>query len=294
MSPQANPQPDIDGDVYVTPRYLAAAIYTGDTALEPLLALSWDLRHDDLGNVYVTAPDERVRLGYLPEGEDDGLWRINAYINPHKDLFGLPAWGVCFNDRVPTEFVQAFTTSLATAYDQGPDAYLARPDSGTDEHDPFLAIVPLLKQGWEIDHPRWGVFAVQAPDGLAGLEFTTGHLDPEGELTTRDARWQLWAGKSIDRPAWYATASTDTPVALLAAVTQCVADPAPLPRWREETFSYIKDMAQLTSILPPGPPTPTPLDVQRAFESRRQAALPAVSVPRWSTTSRPALPGPRR
>ncbi|MBQ0855454.1 DUF317 domain-containing protein [Streptomyces sp. BH-SS-21] len=294
MSPQATQQPDIDGDVYVTPRYLAAATYPGDPALEPLLALSWDLRHDDLGNVYVNAPDERVRLGYLPEGEDDGLWRINAYTNAHKDLFGLPAWGVCFNDRVPTEFVQAFTTALATAYEQGPDAYLARPDSGTDEHDPFLAIVPLLKQGWEIDHPRWGVLAVQAPDGLAGLEFTTGHLDPEAELTTRDARWQLWAGKSIDRPAWYATASTDTPVALLAAVTQCVADPAPLPRWRKETFSYMKDMAQLTSILPPRPPAPTPLDVQRAFASRRPAALPAASVPRWSTTSRPALPGPRR
>ncbi|MGW3692093.1 hypothetical protein [Streptomyces sp. NPDC005125] len=50
--------------------------------------------------------------------------------------------------------------------------------------------------------PRWGVLAVQAPDGLAGLEFTTGRLDPEAELTTRDARWQLWAGTSIDRPAW--------------------------------------------------------------------------------------------
>ncbi|WP_328939273.1 DUF317 domain-containing protein [Streptomyces tauricus] len=290
MSPQATPQPDIDGDVYITPRYLAATTGIGDPALAPLLALGWDLRHDDLGNAYMTAPDERVRLGYLPEGEDDGLWRINAY----KDLFGLPAWGVCFNDRTPTEFVQAFTTALATAYEQGPEMYLARPDSGTDEHDPFLAVVPLLKQGWEIDQPRWGVFALQAPDARAGMEFTTGNLDPEAELTTRDARWQLWAGKSIERPAWYATASTDTPVALLAALTQCVADPAPLPRWREDTFSYIKDMAQLTPILPPRSPAPTPLDVQRAFASRRLAALPAASVPRWSTTSRPALPSTRR
>ncbi|TWG02632.1 hypothetical protein FHX80_111042 [Streptomyces brevispora] len=31
-----------------------------------------------IGNVYVAAPDCRVRLGLLPEGEDDGLWRINA------------------------------------------------------------------------------------------------------------------------------------------------------------------------------------------------------------------------
>ncbi|WP_406436033.1 DUF317 domain-containing protein [Streptomyces sp. NBC_00631] len=281
---------EIDGDAYVSPRYLAASTSAGDPALEPLLALGFDLRHDDLGNAYVTAPDHRVRLGYLPEGDDDGLWRINAY----KDSFGPPEWGVCFNDRVPTEFVRAFTTALAEAYGRGPDAYLARPAAGVDEHDPFLAVVPVLKQGWEIDRPRWGVFAVQSPDGLAGLEFTTGDLDPETELTTRDARWQLWAGKSIDRPAWYATASTDTPVALLTAVTECVADPAPLPRWREETFSYIKGMAQLTPILPPGPAAPTPLDVQRAAASRRPAALPAASVPRWSTTSRPALPGPRR
>ncbi|GHH95450.1 DUF317 domain-containing protein [Streptomyces capillispiralis] len=280
----------LDGDVFVSPRYLAGSTSTGDLALAPLLDHGWDLQHDDLGNVYVNAPDRRVRLGYLPEGEDDGLWRINAY----KDLFGPPTWGVCFNDRVPTEFVQAFTTALATAYEQGPDAYLARPVTGIDEHDPFLAVVPLLKQGWEIDRPRWGVFAVQAPDGLAGMEFTTGDLDPEAELTTRDARWQLWAGKSIDRPVWYATASTDTPVALLTAVTRCVADPAPLPRWRQDTLSYIEGMAQLTPIVPPQPPAPTPLDVRRAAVSRRPAALPAVSVPRWSTTSRPALPGQRR
>ncbi|MFE6163118.1 DUF317 domain-containing protein [Streptomyces sp. NPDC056486] len=290
MSHQSDPIRDIDGDVYVSPRHLASTTGIGDPALAPLLNLGWELQHDDLGNVYVSAPDRRVRLGYLPEGEDDGLWRINAY----QDSFGPPAWGVCFNDRVPAEFVAAFTTVLATAYEQGPDAYLARPVSGTDEHDPFLAVVPLLKQGWEIDRPRWAVFALQAPDGLAGMEFTTGDLDPEAELTTREARWQLWAGKSIDRAVWYATASTDTPVALLTAVTQCVADPAPLPRWREETFSYLKGMAQLTPILPPGPPAPTPLDVQRAAAARRPAALPAPSVPRWSTTSRPVLPGPRR
>ncbi|MFD8811326.1 DUF317 domain-containing protein [Streptomyces sp. NPDC059627] len=281
---------EIDGDVYVSPRHLASSTAAGDPALAPLTGLGWDLHHDDLGNAYVTAPDRKVRLGYLPEGEDDGLWRINAY----RDPFGPPAWGVCFNDRVPTEFVLAFTTALATAYQQGPDAYLARPVSGTDDHDPFLAVVPLLKHGWEIERPRWGVFAVQAPDGLAGLEFTTGALDPEAELATRDARWQLWAGKSIDRPAWYATASTDTPVALLTAVTRSIADPAPLPRWRDDTFSYIKGMAQLTPILPPGPSAPTPLDVQRAVTSRRPSALSAASVPRWSTTSRPALPGPRR
>ncbi|RZD82205.1 DUF317 domain-containing protein [Streptomyces albidoflavus] len=276
--------PEIDGDVYIWPRHLASTTGTGDPALGPLLDVGWDLRRDEDSNVYVSAPDRRVRLGYLPEGEDDGLWRINAY----KDPFGPPAWGICFNDRAPTEFVTALTTALATAYERGPDAYLARSLSGDDDHDPFLPVVPLLKRGWEIDRPRRGVFAVQALDGHTGLEFTTGHLDPEDELTTRDARWQLWAGKSVDRSVWYATASTDTPVALLTAVTECIVDPAPLPRWREATSSYIKGMAQLTPIVPPAP---TPLDIQRAVAPRRP---PAVSIPRWSTTSRPVLPGPRR
>ncbi|WP_414169107.1 DUF317 domain-containing protein [Streptoverticillium reticulum] len=283
--------PAIDGDVYVSPRYLAGTTGIGDPALAPLRDLGWSLDHDDLGNAYLNAPDRRVRLGYLPEGEDDGLWRINAY----EDPFAAPTWGVCFNDSCPTEFVTAFTTALAEAYQQGPDAYLAAPDPRSADRDPFLAVAPLINRGWQIDHPRWGVLAIQSPDGHAGLEYTTTRrLDPEAELTTRDARWQLWAGTSIDRPAWYATASTNTPVALLTAVTECVSDPAPLPRWREATFSYVKGMAQLTPIAAPRPPAPTPLDVQRAV-SRRPAALPATaSVPRWSTTSRPAVPGPRR
>ena len=37
----------IDGDVYVSPRYLAGSTGTGDPALEPLLALGWELRYDE-------------------------------------------------------------------------------------------------------------------------------------------------------------------------------------------------------------------------------------------------------
>ncbi|TFI21299.1 DUF317 domain-containing protein [Streptomyces sp. 4R-3d] len=280
---------ELDGDVFVTPRHLAGTTAVGDPGLEPLLALGWELRHDELSNVFVTAPDRKVRLGYLPEGEDDGLWRINAY----NDLFAPPVWGVCFNGDCPTEFVTAFTTALARAYEQGPDAYLAPPDPGTADRDPFLAVVPLIDRGWQFDRPHRNVFAIRSPDKLACLEFTTDNPDPEAELTTRDARWHLWAGESAARPAWYATASTDTPVPLLTAVTECVSDPAPLPRWREETHSYVRGLARLTPIVPPRPPAPTPLDVRRAA-SRRPAALPVSSVPRRSTTSRPALPGPRR
>ncbi|MGW4345290.1 DUF317 domain-containing protein [Streptomyces sp. NPDC004690] len=282
---------DVDGDVYVAPRYLARATCTGDPALDPLLQLGWDLSRDGLGNVYVTAPDHKVRLGYLPEGPDGGLWRINGYTDP----FGPPAWGACFSDTCPIEFVTAFTSVLAQAYEQGPSSCLAKPAPGSKDLESFSAVAPLINRGWLIDHPRWHAPCLRSPDKLAELDYATGALDPEAELTTKDARWKLWAGPKHD-PYWYATASTYTPVALLKAVTECISDPAPLPRWRAETYSYVGEQAQLTPVRPPSPPTPTPtpLDVQRAAASRRPAARSAPSVPRWSTTSRSAVSGPRR
>ncbi|MEU9068965.1 DUF317 domain-containing protein [Streptomyces sp. NPDC048306] len=288
-----DPAADIDGDVYVFPRYLAGSTYTGDPACEPLLALGWDLTHDDLGNAYVTAPDRKIRLGYLPEGDDDGLWRINAY----EDRFGPPTWGVSFNDQCPTEFVTAFTTALATAYQEGPERVLARPDPAAPELDAFHAIAPLIKRGWKIPRPRWGVMELQTPDGMAALEFATGRLNPERELTTLEARWYIRGGPKSS--GWYATASTSTPTALLTALTESVSDPAPLPRWKDQMLRDLREKAQLVPVTPPSPPVPTPLDVRRTAP-RRAPALTTRSIPRWSTTTTPsaALParssGPRR
>ncbi|MGW4021577.1 DUF317 domain-containing protein [Streptomyces sp. NPDC005009] len=72
---------------------------------------------------YLTALDGKAASN-LPDGDDDGLWRINAY----KDVFSPPALGICSNDSAPTEFVTAFTTALAEAYQQGPDHYEVIPD----------------------------------------------------------------------------------------------------------------------------------------------------------------------
>ncbi|MEE1838022.1 DUF317 domain-containing protein [Streptomyces sp. SP17KL33] len=281
---------EIDGDVYVSPRYLAGSTAVGDPALEPLLALGFDLRRDDLGNAYVTAPDHRVRLGFLPEGEDDGLWRINAY----RDRFGPPAWGVSFNDTAPTEFVTAFTTAFAQAYTAGPDTYLAEPDRKDPELGAFDAVVPLIKNGWKLQQPRWNVLELQPPDGVATCEYTTGRLDPEKELTTLQARWHLQGGPKSGYAHWYATATTHTPIPLVKAITQSVSDPAPLPRWKDAMSSGLRKAAQLTPVTPPADPAPTPLDVRRAVASRRPGMLPAASVPRWSTTTRSATSFPRR
>ena len=279
----------IDGDVYVSPRYLAGSTGTGDPALEPLLALGWELRYDDLANAYATAPDGKARLGFLPEGDDDGLWRINAY----RDRFGPPAWGVSFNDTCPTEFVTAFTTALAQAYSQGPEAYLAPPDPTDPELTSFAAVAPLINRGWKIQHRRWGVLELQTPDGMAGLEYANGRLDPEEELTTLQARWYIWGGPKNGYARWYATASTHTPIALVKAITLSVSDPAPVPRWKDGMLRSLREQAQLTPITPPAPPVPTPLDIQRA--AARRPRVPATpSVLRWSTTTcPPAVPAVR-
>jgi hypothetical protein len=46
---------------HVTPRYLA---------LRALLDRGWTLTSDELSTIYVTTPDQRVRLGCLPEGDE--------------------------------------------------------------------------------------------------------------------------------------------------------------------------------------------------------------------------------
>ncbi|WP_244943342.1 DUF317 domain-containing protein [Streptomyces inhibens] len=108
----------------------------------------------------MTAPDRRLRLDHLPEGEDDGLWRITAYTDP----FAQPQWGVCFNDMTPTEFVTPFTQALSTAYTDGPDAYLAAPDTKADAQlSAFSAVTRLINRGWRLQHPRWGVMELQTP-----------------------------------------------------------------------------------------------------------------------------------
>ncbi|MEK8146249.1 DUF317 domain-containing protein [Streptomyces sp. M10(2022)] len=217
------------------------------------MQLGWELTHDDLGNAYLNAPDHKVRLGFLPEGDDDGLWRINAYV----DRFGPPAWGVSFNDSCPTEFVTAFTTALAQAYQDGTEHYLAQPDPTDPELAAFNAVAPLINRGWQIQHPRWGVMELQTPDGMAGLEYATGRLDAERELTTLEARWYMWGGPKNGYARWYATASTNTPTPLVKAITQSVSDPAPLPRWKDFLSRGLRDHAQLVPVTPP-PPVPTP------------------------------------
>ncbi|OEV04049.1 hypothetical protein AN219_37470 [Streptomyces nanshensis] len=278
-----DPEPDLppeppDGDVYVSPRHLAGSTAIGDPGLQPLLDLGWAIRHDDLGNAYVSAPDHTVRLAYLPEGDDDRLWCITAYTDP----FASPRWGVCFNDRTPTEFVIAFTTALAASYAAGYDAHL-RGQPGTAQ-SPFD---PLLQQNWEVrPFRRIDSLELTSPDGMARITYDRddeARLDHEAELTTLGARWLLRGGPELNW--WYATASTHTPKHLVTAITTAVADPAPVLRWEGELPRAVREHAHVTPVAPPRAPVPTPLDVHRRHTTARPDGRRPVSVPRWSTTT---------
>ncbi|WP_231650168.1 DUF317 domain-containing protein, partial [Streptomyces clavuligerus] len=106
---------EIDGDVYVSPVYLAGSTYTGDPALRPLLDVGFTMVDDDLANAYLASPDQKVRVGWLPEGEDDCLWRITGHERP----FAPPRWLATFDHFTPVEVVAAFTTALAEDHAQG-------------------------------------------------------------------------------------------------------------------------------------------------------------------------------
>ncbi|GFE25711.1 hypothetical protein [Streptomyces nigrescens] len=56
----------LDGDVYVSPVYLAGPTFTGDPALQPLIDHGFLLNRDELANVYVSSPEQHIRLGYHP------------------------------------------------------------------------------------------------------------------------------------------------------------------------------------------------------------------------------------
>ena len=56
--------------------FLVPSEETHPPSLQPLLDAGWKLNHDEMGNAYVNAPDQTVRLGYLPGDDGDALWKV--------------------------------------------------------------------------------------------------------------------------------------------------------------------------------------------------------------------------
>jgi hypothetical protein len=260
-------------EYHITPRYLAGSSESGEPALGPLLNLGWNRTYDHMHNVYVSAPDQTVRLGYLPEGPDDALWKITAYSDP----FALPRWLVTFQESTPTEIVTDFTTALATAYSEGPDSYLYY---GNSNPVPLDVGAPLATAGWSHRFGHQDV-SFRSPDGLAEVHLRGALLDHGAEMSGLQERWLLRAGPPGDQ--WYATASSFTPDGLVAAMTSAVANPAPVIRYGDD----LRHLPPQATAIPVKPVVPTPLDLRRAQAARARSphTLPASG-------DRPPIPAP--
>ncbi|MGD6764285.1 DUF317 domain-containing protein [Streptomyces sp. BH097] len=270
----------LDGDILVSPIYLAGSTHTGDPALQPLLDCGFVLTGDEYGNVYVNSPDQRFRLGYMPEGPDYTLWKITAQRTP----FAEPEWMATFDASTPTELVTTFTSALADRYQADPTAALFGPSSPAQE-----ACLPLQNAGWRHSSARPSTFFT-APDGLAGLTHSGRHLPRQDELRGERQRWLLWGGEDGYLERWYATFTSGVPTPLIAATTDRLADPTPALRYERDIPRRNRAAAHLRLVQPP---TPTPLDVRRAAAARAQslghqpAAVRAAAPP-----SKPALRTP--
>ncbi|MEV0598235.1 DUF317 domain-containing protein [Streptomyces sp. NPDC050315] len=146
-----------------------------------------------VANVYVPSPDQRIRLGFLPEGEDDARWKIAV----HSDPFAPPHGIATFDNPTPTELVTAFATALAHDYAPGSDAYLY----GNTKQD--VGLHPLIQAGWKTKK-RPCLSAAHAPDGLAVVNHIHGPVDHQAELAGHQVRWGDWGGNRGYCSRWYA------------------------------------------------------------------------------------------
>ncbi|MEU9074590.1 DUF317 domain-containing protein [Kitasatospora sp. NPDC048538] len=275
---------EIDGDVFVHPVYLAGSRYTGDFALKPLFDRGFDGRHDDLGNYYLTAPDGRVRVGFIPEQEWDTLWKIAVY----RNAFSAPQWGANFSDDTPTEIVTAVTAEIAQMYREDDDVWLdERPARASEWFAPYTTA------DWTPQLADRGATTLVSPDGLANV---THHLLPLGpedaEQAGQDGRYYIG---TTTRTGWYGRLSSATPARVLHAITAAMLATEPVVRYRGELTHFTEHQAAVAPIVPA---PPSPLDVQRSLAAKtrsRQRIVP-IAVPSTATrlawtTATPGCPG---
>ncbi|MFJ5546725.1 DUF317 domain-containing protein [Streptomyces sp. NPDC093225] len=273
------PEPELpDGDVFVTPRYLAGSSGVGDPGFAPVT--DWPHHHLDDGpcQLLVTSPDHRIRIGWF--GDDYDLWKVTA----GEDASSAPRWTAIFNQNTPAELVAGLTTALASDWADSGDRFLAAPSYRWVD-----SVHPLLDAGWTHGSAERSIVEITAPDGQAGILIDRRCEDPDDVFLT------LWAGP----PGWGTRAevifTARTPTHLIAATAAAFTDPTPVARYQEHLHPELAALAKLTPVRPPQPPAPSPLDVQRASAARRPPAVTTKAIPRWSTSSLPpALPSAAR
>ncbi|MEU3597181.1 DUF317 domain-containing protein [Streptomyces sp. NPDC006798] len=271
---------EIDGDVFVSPVYLAGSTFTGDPALVPLLEAGFNRLDDDLGNIYLSSQDQRIKVGWLPEGEDDALWRITG----HQQPFAPPRWLATFDHSTPVEVVAAFTTALAGDHARG---------AGTAVQNHTLAskvaaFRPLLDAGWRTNDGPY-LSTSQPPDRLALVSYVHGRLDHQDEINDLRSRWTMGGGAAGYSSEWLGTFTTHTPVHLIAATTARLADPAPVARYKDYFPARNRSASRITPVKPP---VPSPLDISRAAAARSRSTTARTVIPAPATVWRTTTPAP--
>lgn len=215
-------------EVKVSPRYLAGGGIETEATFEPLLQAGWLGWGDELANHHLTSPCGRAYLGFLPEHNPEplGLWKAWARPDHHSPR----TWIAGFDDHVPYEMVQAFTTAWATSYQPHDPAFAHADRAGADGIKHILSIAG--DAGWEPDHFADGdLRRLTAPDGRAAIEVRARSLaTPEQECAVQP-QWAFWAAPApYRRPLWEAFFTSATPTSLVAAFTLALVDPDPLVR----------------------------------------------------------------
>ncbi len=273
-----------EGDVYVSPRYLAGLPGHADPSFDPVK--HWQHHHfvDGPFQTVVTSPDHRIKIGWA--GDDYDVWRISAA----EDAVSRATWTATFNQNTPPEIVRGLTSALAREWSTDTHSFLAAPSYRWTD-----AVQPLLDAGWERRPLTRGTVEIVAPDGLAGANIDVIGTGPDRETV------ELWAGPQGWGTRAEAIFTARTPKHLIAATAAPSSTPPPSPATR-------------TTSTPGSPNSPSsPPSSHRSLPHRPRSTSsrpppPAVarprsstrSVPRWSTTTLPpvapgaALPARRR
>ncbi|MEV2258530.1 DUF317 domain-containing protein [Streptomyces anulatus] len=219
-----------EGDVHVSPRYLAGLSGDADPSFEPVA--HWPHYHLDEGEcqLVIASPDHRIKIGWF--GDDYDVWQISAA----TDAVSAATWTARINQNTPPELVYGLTSALAAEYDAESETFLKSSSYRWTD-----AVQPLLDAGWERQPLARGLVNVVSPDNLAGATIDVVNSDPAAGAVT------LWAGP----PGWGTRAefvfSARTPKHLIAATAAEFVNPAPVVR---EARNFPRRLAQLATLVP--------------------------------------------
>ncbi|UGQ10952.1 DUF317 domain-containing protein [Yinghuangia sp. ASG 101] len=214
-------------DLLVTPRYLAGTGADLDAALRPLFAAGFVHHIGDDGEVFAHSPCHRIRVAFLPENEEPGLWHVTASRSPVSPL----DWKAVFDAEVPVEVVTAVTTAVIAelAAERGQRHLTLPVDTSVWR--------PLRAAGWQPAPARHNQTRLVSPDGYASFLCNRSEVEYGEEMGPGPYTWHASIG--VGRITSDITFTGETPIHLVAACTAALADPAPVIRTRNSIRRYL-------------------------------------------------------